>query len=257
MPTEFLSGGYCYLPGVFQYSAGVAALPGFCIERVAFHEPAPLLEGFRRAEEFIQAAGRPLTAFCACELRSPAPFSEPAFRSFNEHYVGLLIQWGLIVDGANPVARSNVCPEFFVADEPVLYAFSYVTQAEPSAPPSFVISGSGEVPEGKANYRDHIVKPGDVSPAGMRAKVRFVRGEMERRLAGLGMDWRHVTATQLYSVHSFHDCLDHELIRPGAARHGLTWHFCRPPIAGLDFEMDCRGVTSERVLRRSPDYCQL
>jgi hypothetical protein len=249
MPTEFPPGGYQYLPGVFQYSAGVAALPGFRIERVVFHEPAPLLEGFRHAEEIIRTAERPLTAFCACELRSPAPFSEAAFRSFNQLYVGLLTEWGLIVDGANPVARSNVCPELFPPAEPVLYAFCFTARAESSVLPSFVISGSGEVPEGRANYRDHIVSPGDVSPAGMRAKVRFVRGEMERRLAGLSVGWRDVTATQLYTIQNVHDCLGDELITPGAARHGLIWHFCRPPIIGLDFEMDCRGLASQRVFR--------
>src|SRR5436190_458404 len=244
---EFVPGGYRYLPGVFQYSAGVAALAGFHIERIVFHEPAPLLDGFHRAEAIMRAAGRPPTAFCACELRSTAPFSEPGFRSFNELYVGLLARWGLIVDGANPVARSNVCPQLFPPSEPVLYAFCFAARAELAAPTSFVISGSGEVPEGEANYRDHIVRPGDVSAAGMRAKVRFVRGEMERRLAGLGQDWRDVTATQLYSVYSFHDCLGDELIAPGAARHGLTSHFCRAPIIGLASVMDCRGVARERV----------
>ena len=69
-------------------------------------------------------------------------------------------------------------------------------------------------------------------------------------MAGLGMGWRDVTATQVYSVHNFHDCLGDELITPGAGYHGLIWHFCRPPIIGLDFEMDCRGVASERIFRR-------
>ncbi len=35
----------------------------------------------------LKAAGRPLTAFAACELRSPAPFTEGGFRAFNETYV--------------------------------------------------------------------------------------------------------------------------------------------------------------------------
>ena len=55
--TEFIRGGYRYLSGVFEYSARVAALPGFCIERVVFHKPAPLLNGFRRAEEIIGRDG--------------------------------------------------------------------------------------------------------------------------------------------------------------------------------------------------------
>ena len=26
---------------------------------------------------------------------------------------------------------------------------------------------------------------------------------------------------------------------------GFTWHFARPPVQGLDFEMDARGVAQE------------
>jgi hypothetical protein len=37
-------------------------------------------------------------------------------------------------------------------------------------------------------------------------------------------------------------------VRRGAARAGLTWHFNRPPVQELDFEMDCRGVAIERVV---------
>src|SRR3546814_17375631 len=88
--TLFEPGGYAYLPGVFQYSAGVAALPGFRIERVCFPAPIPLADGFERIAETIQAAGRPLTALCACELRSHAPLSEAGLKSFNESYFGTL-----------------------------------------------------------------------------------------------------------------------------------------------------------------------
>jgi hypothetical protein len=243
-PVEFGSGGYSYLPGVFQYSAGVAALPGFEIIRVTFRKPPPMREGFERAETIIKAAGRPLTAFSACELRSPGQFSEAGFRAFNEAYVETLGRWGLILDGKNPVARSNVCPEISPSAEPAMYAFSYAVASD-AAVNTFVIAGSGEVPEGKANYRDHIVSPGDLSPAGMRSKVRFVREEMERRLGGFGLSWRDVTAAQAYSIRDFHGCLTDELVAAGAADHGLIWHYCRPPIVGLDFEMDCRGVLRE------------
>ena len=51
-------------------------------------------EGFARIEQAIRAAGRPLTAFCACELRSPAPFTEDGFRAFNEIYAGTLRDMG-------------------------------------------------------------------------------------------------------------------------------------------------------------------
>src|SRR5437764_13927181 len=95
MTIVFAAGGYRYIPAVFQYSGGVAAEPGFEIVRVRFHRSVPLSAGFARIEATIRAAGRPLTAFCACELRSPAPFTEDGFRAFNETYVGTLRQWGL------------------------------------------------------------------------------------------------------------------------------------------------------------------
>src|ERR1043166_2910262 len=80
MVTDFPAGGYRYIPAVFQYSGGVSALPEFAIERIRFKNPVPLPQGFERIERIIAAAGRPLTSFCACELRSPAPFSDQGFR---------------------------------------------------------------------------------------------------------------------------------------------------------------------------------
>jgi hypothetical protein len=123
---------------VFQYSAGVAASPGHEIERVRFDKPVPLAEGFAQIAKYIQAAGRPLTSFCACELRSPAAFTDEGFRNFNLHYVKTLAEWGVYDGKTNPVARSNVCPEIDPPAEPSFYAFSL--RAEPNRP-SFVIAG--------------------------------------------------------------------------------------------------------------------
>ena len=106
---EFEPGGYRFIKGPFQYSAGVAALPGFRLVRVMFHNPVPLDEGFTRIEAIIKAAGRPLTSFAACELRSPAPFTEDGFKAFNQTYVGTLSRWGIFDGASNAVARSNVC----------------------------------------------------------------------------------------------------------------------------------------------------
>ena len=47
--ANFEAGGYCYIPAVFQYSGGVAALPGYAIRRLRFRDPVPLAEGFRSA----------------------------------------------------------------------------------------------------------------------------------------------------------------------------------------------------------------
>jgi len=248
MPSrDFVPGGYRYQPGVFQYSAGVAALAGFRIERVMLRTPVRLREGFARIEAILASAGRPTTAFAACELRSPGPMSETTFRAFNELYVDRLVQFGLIVDGANPVARSNVCPEIGAPAEPSFHAFSYTVE-EAAPGPSFVISGSGEVPEGKANYRDHIIRPGDESPAGLKAKAAFVLDAMEARLAAFGFGWGETTAVQVYTLRDFHPVIADEIMARGCGRHGIDWHYCRPPVVGLDYEMDCRGVDRERVV---------
>ena len=150
-------------------------------------------------------------------------------------------------DGAtNPVARSNVCPAIDPPAEPSFHAFAY-TELAPDAEPSFIVAGSGEAPEGRANYRDHIVRLGDVSPAGLREKARFVLDEMERRLSAMGFGWADTTATQVYTVHDIHPLLADEIVRRGAARSGLTWHYNRPPVVDLEYEMDCRGVALERT----------
>ncbi len=94
--VDFPDGGYRYLKGVFQYSGGVAAQPGFAIERMVFQAPPPLAAGFE---------------------------------AFNRHYAGMLESWGLVREGRNPVARTNVCPLVNVPEGPALHAFSYTVEA--------------------------------------------------------------------------------------------------------------------------------
>jgi hypothetical protein len=245
--VEFAAGGFRYIPAVFQYSGGVAASPGFAIRRVRFHTPVPVAAGFAEIARFITAAGRPLTSFCACELRSPAPFSDDGFRAFNQSYVVTLRDWGIMQDERNPVARSNVCPEIDPPGEPSFHAFSFTVESKDAAP-SFVVAGSGEAREGGASYAERTVRHGETGADAMREKAVFVLGEMERRLAQLGADWAATTATQVYTVHDLYPFLADEIVRRGAARAGLTWHFCRPPVRGLEFEMDCRGVRREEVI---------
>lgn len=247
MTEEFAPGGYRYIPAVFQYSAGAAALPGFEVQRVRFMQPVPLAEGFRRIARIIKDAGRPLTSFCACELRSPAPFDDSGFKSFNERYVTTLAEWGIYAGGRNPVARSNVCPDIDAPTEPSFHAFCFTTPAT-SERPTFAIAGSGEAKEGAGAYKERTVRFGDTSEEGMREKARYVLGEMERRLGAFGYDWSHATATQVYTVYDLYPFFADEIVRRGAAHHGLTWHLNRPPVRGLDYEMDCRGVAVERVV---------
>jgi hypothetical protein len=243
----FAPGGYRFIPAVSQYSGGVAAEPGHRIERARFARTVPLAEGFAAIERHLASIGRPTAAFCACELRSPAPFTEDGFREFNAVYTRTLRRWGLMDGEVNPVARSNVCPELDPPAEPGFFAFAY-TVIDPSAAASWVVAGSGESPEGRGDYRDHMVARGDTSPAGLLAKARFVLDEMQRRMGALGFDWTSATATQVYTVHDFHPFVGDELVRRGAMRGGVTWHFNRPPVRELEYEMDCRSVPLERVL---------
>jgi hypothetical protein len=245
MTVEFHA--YRYIPGPFQYSAGVAALPGYAIERARFANPVPVAEGFRRIEAYLRVEGLPLTAFCACELRSPAPFTDAGFIAFNREYCGTLERWGIFSGDRNPVARSNVCPEIDKPASPSFHAFSYARPAD-KAPASFVIAGSGESKEGAGLYKDKTVRYGETSPDAILDKARYVLDVMQARMAALGFAWADTTAAQVYTVFDLYPFLGAEIVSRGAARHGLTWHFCRPPVIGLEYEMDCRGVGLEKVL---------
>lgn len=156
----------------------------------------------------------------------------------------MLTEWGLVREGLNPVARSNVAPEIAPPAEPGFHAFCYTVPAPPGGARGFVVAGSGEWPEG-GRFPEDIVARGDLSPEGMRRKVEYVLGVMQARLAGLGARWADASATQVYSVRDFHALAPEILSRAGAA---LDWNYCRPPIEGLDFEMDLRRVTTERLL---------
>ena len=247
MTHDFPAGNYRFIPAVFQYSSGSAAASGFEIERVRFDRLLPLAEGFASAAKYIQAAGQPLTSFCACELRSPAAFTEDGFRTFNEHYVKTLAQWGLFDGTVNPVARSNVCPEIDPPAEPSFYAFSF-TRPSQSTAPTFVIAGGAEARGGSGSYPERIVRYRDLSPDGVKEKVRFTVTEMENRLGAFGFGWNDTTAVQAYTVRDFHPLMSDELVRRGATRFGLTWHFARPPVIDLEYEMDCRRVMRETVI---------
>src|ERR1700710_803973 len=157
MTSDFPAGNYSFIPAVFQYSSGAAASPGYEVERVRFDKVPLLAEGFALIAKYIQAAGRPLTSFCACELRSPGAFTDDGFRKFNQHYVKTLAEWGLFDGTTNPVARSNVCPEIDPPSEPSFYAFSF-TRLATGAMPTFVIAGGAEARGGPGSYPERIAR---------------------------------------------------------------------------------------------------
>jgi hypothetical protein len=247
--VRFEAGGYRYIPSVFQYSAGIAALEGFEVERVRLHTPLPLAEAFAFVERHLAALGRPTEAFAACELRSPAPFTDVGFTAFNRVYVQTLERWGIYRDGVNPVARTNVCPLYDRPAEPVMFAFSYAVPARGgSARRSFVIAGGGEAAEGEGPYRDRTVRHGETHPEALREKVEFVLGAMEGRLAALGLSWADAVHAQVYTVFDIGHLLGPCFGPRGALGPGVVWHYARPPVVGLDFEMDVLGPARTLVM---------
>jgi hypothetical protein len=206
----------------------------------------PYRRGFDRIERHLGAEERPRSALCGIELRSPRPFTFDGFAGFNASYARILEGWGLYVEGVNPVARTNIAPEVDPPPEPVLYGFSYSRPSDPSLPPTFVVAGAGELPEGVLSPQA-IVRAGETSPEGIAAKSAFVMDLMEHRLRGLGGDWSAVTAIDVYTVHPIDRLLSEVILRRvgPAAVHGVRWFYSRPPIEGIEFEMDVRGVRAE------------
>ena len=249
----FEAGQYRYIKGVFQYSGGVAAEAGFELERVRFIKALPLADAFAAVEAHLNNIGRPITAFAACELRSPVQFSDQGFYDFNKAYVTTLERWGIYQGGeqpVNPVARTNVCPVYGAPVEPVMAAFSYTVPAKrgSSVRGTFILAGGGEARAQGKTYRERIVRLGDTSAEGLREKVMFVAAEMERRLGLLGFTWADALHTQAYTVQNIGHLAGEVLAARGACAEGLTWHYARPPVIDLEFEMDVRCTAREIVL---------
>jgi hypothetical protein len=243
----FEPGNFRYSPGSPQFSRGVAAAAEFRIVRVRFARPLPLTKGFNAIADLLSQADRALTALCACELRLPKPLDEAEFAVFNRAYIATLEDWGLADAGFCPVARSNVCPLIEPPSEPSFFAFAY-TERAPGAPPSYVLSGCAEARPGTGPYADRVVRYGDVSADGLHAKARFVLETIEARAAALGVILDDLTGAQVYCGHDLRGVMRPEYLPRAALRNGVTWQLCRPPVLALEYELDCRAVSIERVL---------
>jgi hypothetical protein len=238
------SATYRFLPGIPAFSSGVVATAGWEIVHATLRVPVPWRDGFAQIERHLRAQGRPRSALCGIELRSPAPFTFEGFETFNQGYRALLADWQILVDGENPIPRTNVAPVIAAPAEPSLYGFAYTI---PGATPmqTFVVAGAGEMRD-RTRGPQGIVRLGDTSPEAMREKARFVMGVMQDRLRALG-EWSRVTAIDVYTALPIDGALLDEILRPAgaAAIHGIRWFPSRPPIQGLEFEVDMRGVARE------------
>ena len=223
-------------------------MPDFAIERARLASPLPVREAFSRIDTHLSMLGRPHQALCGMELRSPRPFTFQGFSDFNARYVQFLAKRNILLNSLNPVARTNVAPEIAAPSEPVVYAFSYTIPAH-AAGRTFIVAGAGELPEGSLDPHD-IVRHGETSRDALMEKARFVFGLMDGRLTGLGAGWGEVSAVDVYTVHEIASLMATLIVpRSGNAHHGITWHYTRPPIVGIEYEMDVRGCAREIVLR--------
>lgn len=246
MLIDHPTGNYRFQPGIAPYSCGVVSSPGFEIVHVTFRQPPPYRQGFERIAEVLKFDGQPKSALCGISLRSPRPYSFSEFADFNAEYAAILENWGVFVHGANPIARTNVAPVINPPSQPALYGFSFTKPCPGERPPTFVVAGAGELPEGTLS-RESIVALGDTSATGLAIKARFVMELMENRLQGLGVDWQMVSTANVYTAHSLTELLPAVILgRMGlAAMHGVHWHYCRPPIQEIEYEMDVRGTRTE------------
>src|SRR5439155_10726832 len=221
MLRDVPGGGYRFLPGIEPYSSGAVALPGHAIVHVTLCAPVPWRDGFALIDRHLRAESRPRAALCAIALRIPKPLSFDGFAEFNAGYREQLVAWGLLVDGANPIARTNVAPLVGAPSEPSLYAFAYtIPGATPR--PTFVVAGAGEMRERGVGVQG-IVRHGETSPEAMREKARYVMGVMQARLSGLGADWPDVTMVDVYTVRPLDTFVADTVLQPAgaAAIHGV------------------------------------
>jgi hypothetical protein len=251
------TGNYRFLPGIAPYSCGVVSSPGYEIVHITLGRPVAYQAGFEVISQVLAAEQRPQAALCAIELRSPRPYSFQGFADFNAGYAAILESWGLFVDGVNPVARTNVAPVVDAPREPILHGFSFTKACSVGQPATFVVAGAGELPEGVLSQAD-IVALGDPSAEGLATKAGFVMDLMENRLRGLGVGWPQVNTVNVYTAHSLTPLLEDILLKRmgSASKHGVRWHYSRPPIEDIEYEMDLRGIRTDLSLDHVTPGCR-
>jgi hypothetical protein len=232
MLSQFTPGSYRSLvaPGR-PFSFGIVTDQGFDLVHAVFRRPVPLHQGLEAAARHVRAAGRPVTAIGAFELRIPEPLGREEFDAFNAPYAERMAAMGLTSASELVAARTNVAPTTPGIEEPSLHAFTYTVPDRGRTAPAFRLSGATETRH-------------DASGAD---KLRSIVEVLGGRLAELGVSWDDATAVSVYGEasgvlwdvrESFH----------GASLRGLTWFPSLPPLIDFEFEIDAAGVGTEITL---------
>jgi len=223
-------------------------MPGYEIVHARLAVPQPWHAGLTAARRFLKSQQLTHRSLCAAQLRCPQPYPMDGFIEFNNEYRKLLLDWDMMVDGINPVARTNVSPAVNPPSEPMLFAFSYARPADHSRL-TFVVAGGGELPDGELAER-RIVRAGETSPEALIEKAECVAGIMMSRMESLGGREELLSTIDVYTVHPLTPLLENVLLAkmPATGRLGVNWFYTRPPVIDIEIEMDMRGVVHEEVV---------
>ena len=248
-PTAVLhpSGSYRFLPAITAYSAGFAATDGYEITALRLLECPTLSIAFERIDAEINKRGLPATALAGLQLRSPGAFTFEGFAQFNDEYRQLLIDRSLIIDGVNPISRTNVIPIHQQPSAPSIAVAFIVSPTHGRGGSDFVVAGAGEV-DGELGA-ENIVARGDLSQKGLSLKVECVLNIMLERLHALGASGGSPTTVNVYTAHEISGLTEKiEKKLPSVSRHGYSTWLTTPPVKEIEFEMDCASYSKWVVI---------
>lgn len=235
-------GTYRYLPAGDAFSAGVAAEPGHAIIGLQFASHLPLAQALDVVDDEIERRGLPAASLVALHLRGPEVLTPEAFGAFNVEYLGHLERRGLLIDGASPLARTNVVPLFSPPAEAGVFA-AFLVVPRDGASGDVVVAGATESVDGG------IAAFGDVTPIGLREKSRVVVSVVLERLRRLEADGDAPTGIAVYSAHDVEDLPAlFSTHLPASERIGYLTYPSRPPVLYLEFEVDCVRVSEWHVV---------
>jgi len=239
------SGNYRFLPAITAYSAGFAASEGFEITALRLLDCPTLSIAFERIDAELTKRGLAPAALAGLQLRSPGAFSFEGFAEFNDEYRQSLIKRGLIIDGVNPISRTNVIPIHQQPSAPSIAVAFIVSPTQGHGASDFVVAGAGEV-DGDLGP-ENIVARGDLSQKGLSLKVDCVLDIMLERLHALGVE--NPTTVNVYTAHvvsNLNEMIEKKL--PSISRHGYSTWLTTPPVKEIEFEMDCASYSKWVVI---------
>lgn len=246
-PTALIdnrAGAYRILPGGAAFCSGVVPHEGYEIVRVLLRPWIPLEQGYAFIENHLKRVGRPIQAFCGIELRVPAPLAMKDWSTFNVPYLAQLRKWGLIFGDQSGVCRSNIALALHPPATTSLCAFTY-TMPTTEKNKTFFLSGQADIDaSGKA------IAEGDTGPAAMQQRARFTIDTVGSTLGKLGVSWQDTTQIAFFHVHDIPDLWEAKLLGSlgEALTRGVLLYRARPPIAGLEVELEARAVRQEIVI---------